>query len=622
MEKIFSTTCVCADEDGRIVLEPYRSKLQPGQPFAVDQESNVLLAGGFAELSPDTTFPLSPTIQLQSDLVSSTENELLRLAEAELIRFQALSYHSYQVDADTRVCVVGAKASQLDVFIETYGGVLDIHPLLVNGASPDYPVVTDFQIEQSVQGLRILYRKRSPVNMEQCTYCGACGGVCPEKCITPHLYVNYEQCSFCKECERACVWGAVDISAVEEVIVAVPALILLSEVEGYIADDIENVYREKQLALFFKTLFSDEIKEVVCHNNSICQYSGRLDIGCARCVDSCPHQALSRQESGIAVDHLRCRDCGNCVSICPTGAMQNGCFGDETLLQYLDKIGAGEGKNLVIGGEQALHLLWWQSKRYKSKSTVFLEYSTVQALSLFHFLLFFSAGYRRVMVVKDDNGHALSTLNEAIDKANGIVAALFGLQNFIHLIEPAQYADNSAAVTVSHPLRSFLIPQTFTNRRAVFAEVLRHLLRQADKKLDVHAMGSDFLSISCNEDGCTQCLACLNECRTMALQADEKNLSLTYNAGLCVGCGVCVQVCPETVLSMAANSAIDVHFLQRKVIAQAEAVRCKRCGKVFGTRKSLDRVLEILSSREVVNAEHFEYCSTCRVVKLFETEEI
>ncbi len=620
MDKTFTTTCVCADEDGRLLLEYYRGRLHPGRPFTVDRDSNVLMAGGFAELCPDTPFPLSPTLQLQFDCTSSTENELLRLAEAELLRFQALSYHSYQIEADPRVCVIGANTAQLDAFIETYGGVLDIHALLINGASPDYPVVTDFDIEQAGQGCRIRYRKRSPINMQQCTYCGMCGSVCPEKCISPHLYVNYEQCSFCKECEKVCAWGAVDIYGVEEVTVTVPALILLGEVEQNSAEEVENVYQEKQLPLFLKTLFSDEIKEIVCHNNSICQYSGRLGIGCTRCVDSCPRQALSKHESGISIDHLRCRECGNCIAICPTGAMQNGYFSDETLLHYLGKTGAGTGESLVVGGEQALHLLWWQSRKRHSGNSFFLEYPNVGALSFFHFLMFFCAGYRRITVVIEENGEALPTLNSEVEKANAIVAALFGSQGFIQITGPSQYSGDRDVEDMSHPLQSFLIPQTFTNRRAVLAEILRHMLHQADKDLDVTAMSSDFLSVSCDDTGCTQCLACLNECRTMALQADEESLSLTYNGGLCVGCGVCVQVCPESVLDMTTNSVVSLPFLQRKVIAQAEAARCKGCGTIFGTRKSLDRVLEILSSREAVNLEHFEYCSTCRVVKLFETE--
>ncbi|MEE4241872.1 MAG: 4Fe-4S binding protein [Desulfopila sp.] len=620
MHTSFSTTCVCAGDDGRIILESYRGTLRPGQPFEVDLDSNVLMAGGFTLLSPDTPFPLSPTLQLQLDFASSTETELQDLAEAELLRLQALTYQAYQVNADPRVCVISSRVTELNTFIETYGGVLDIHAVLVNSTSLEYPQVTDFKIDQTAQGCRVHYTRRSPINMQQCTYCGACGATCPERCITPHLLINFEQCSSCKECEKVCPSGAVDILAMEEVTVTVPAVILLADINDDTTDTLENVYRENDLERYFKTVFSDEIKEVVCHNNSICQYSGRLGTGCARCVDSCPHQALSRNERGIAIDHIRCRECGNCIAVCPTGAMQNGYFSDEVLLQYLHRIGAGRQRNLIIGDEHSLHLLWWLKRGTPSENTLFLEYPTVQALSLFHFLLFFSAGYQRITVLQGENESGNTTLLREIEKGNAVISSLFGLQDCVNSIDPSKYQGEGGGTERPHPLRSFHIPQTFKNRRAALVDILQHMLAAAGKDLDVRAMSSDFLSVTCDDANCTQCLACLNECRTSALQADEENLSLTYNGGLCVGCGVCVEVCPENVLSMAANTRISEQFLQRKSIAQAEAAKCKRCGAIFGTRKSLDRVMEILSSRESVNTEHFEYCSTCRVVKLFETE--
>ncbi|NPV13379.1 FAD-dependent oxidoreductase [candidate division WOR-3 bacterium] len=50
--------------------------------------------------------------------------------------------------------------------------------------------------------------------------------------------------------------------------------------------------------------------------------------GCGRCVDACPHEAITREEwySGIqvaVVDSRRCRGCGNCLTVCPSGALQS-----------------------------------------------------------------------------------------------------------------------------------------------------------------------------------------------------------------------------------------------------------------------------------------------------------
>lgn len=44
--------------------------------------------------------------------------------------------------------------------------------------------------------------------------------------------------------------------------------------------------------------------------------------GCSRCVDQCPHQALTTDELGVHLDPLRCQACGLCDGACPTGVFR------------------------------------------------------------------------------------------------------------------------------------------------------------------------------------------------------------------------------------------------------------------------------------------------------------
>jgi heterodisulfide reductase subunit A len=51
--------------------------------------------------------------------------------------------------------------------------------------------------------------------------------------------------------------------------------------------------------------------------------------GCGRCVEVCPHQALSLRQlrpgiEVVQVDLQRCRGCGACLPVCPSGALQGG----------------------------------------------------------------------------------------------------------------------------------------------------------------------------------------------------------------------------------------------------------------------------------------------------------
>lgn len=617
MKKQFSTTYVCGDEKDQLTLETFQGTLHPGKPFSVSGGKKILLAGGFAALSPESPQPLSPTLQLQTDLTNLSQKQLLSVVKAEIGRQQRMHYHNYQVDGDPRVCVVGNKAQDLDSFVDTYGGVLEIHAILLGSESADYPVVSEVTVEQASQGCRIVYRKRSPLNQLACTYCRSCAAVCPQNCILPHLHIDFSSCTFCRECEKVCDTNALDIHGVEEVTLTVPAVILLEGARPEIAEDVQWLYHYNQLENYFKTLFSADITEVVCHNDIICQYSGRLGIGCGRCVDSCPHGAVSKNGSGIVVDHMLCEECGSCVAACPTGAMQNSSFSDESLVHYLNTLDIDKGFDLVLGEEEELHRLWWGMAEQKVDNRFFLEYTPLRFLSFFHFLLFLAYGFRRVIILGNEDLRNAPTLRRHIQKANRISRALFAC-------DCVSLGDSSGMNTDAEDFPSPPSARAFTllptqSRRAMLSAVVEYLLGVAGKVIEDEGLAEDFHKISCDSERCTQCLACLNECKTGALQAEEE-MSLSHGAGLCVGCAVCVSVCPENALALTEVGEISPQFFSRQVLAQAEPATCRRCGNIFGTRKSLDRVLSILSARETVDRDHFEYCSDCRVVKLFEAQ--
>ena len=619
MAKTYSTACFVSSDQGEHLLQEITGKIVPGTPFIPESSANIVIAGGFPTLSPDTSFFLSPTLQLNADLTELSEESVGILAGAELRRLQRLSVQSYQIDVDPRVCVVSKDAEKIDAFMDNYGGVLNIEPVLLGQSHPEHPLVTELEFESTSPHLTLRLRKRAPLNSGKCTYCGLCGKICPESCISAQLYFDYSRCTWCKECEKVCPVGAIDIYGIEEITLQVPAVILLGEVNVELPDDRRAIFRDDQLQEFFKTIYSAEIQEVVCHNNSICQYSSRLDTGCGRCVDRCPHGALSKGGGGIMIDHFACRECGACMAICPTGAMQNGNFSDEPLLAYLKETSAIiQGKNLVIGEENQLHSLWWQYSGENFENMFFLEYSSPASLSFAHFLLFLAAGAQRVILLTDNQPKGAPERLRQANLTNNLVSAQFGYQ-FVIEKSSKEMAD-SADLQVSGSVPSVPELPAYRNRRAMVSEIIGQLVSASGVSPAADQLEGEFVALNCDADNCTHCLACLNECKVEALQADQQTLSLTYAAGNCVGCGACVNICPENVLAIRKDINLNEEYFTREVLTQADAVHCKGCGKVFGTRKSLDRVMAILSAREEVDTEHFEYCETCRVVRLFATE--
>lgn len=606
------------------VLELKKIKVQPGHTLSSESEKKVLLAGGFNSIFPENAFPLSPTLQLNHNLSSFDHNELGKIAMAELQRHNSVNLRSYTVETDSKVCVLGNDAAEMHQFLDTYGGILSIEPLLLKGFDHEIPTAIEFEIDNTDRSCRLDFSVRSPIDVAKCNYCGDCGSVCPLQCISENLFLDFSVCNFCTDCETACASEAIDIHGAVRKSIEVPAVIVLGDLQLDVQQTSKKVFYEKELAEYFATLYPCQVDEVVSHDQSICQHKGGTATGCNLCVSQCSFGAVRETGGSIVVDHMQCEECGGCVAVCPTGAMQNQCFNDSNFVTYFQSVPISEGTVVVIGDERSLHRLWWLHCERRWENVFFLQYENVASLSLFHLLFLLNRGVHRVVVVEPAANGSDNIIPSGLLKqmalGTEIIDKLFGagdtiLLSSIREIETilSQGVDGGIGCGEKHLI--------YENRRQAFAVVFEELVQRSGRKVEIPAQKDvPFASVNCNRDRCTGCMACLNVCRIRAMVADPENFLLSHVGIMCVGCGLCAKICPENALSISAGCTLNTSFFQEVELARAEPMRCASCGKIFGTRKSYEKVMEILQQKENVDTSHFEYCETCRVVKLFDTE--
>jgi len=377
-----------------------------------------------------------------------------------------------------------------------------------------------------------------------------------------------------------------------------------------------RIFTSDNLEKLFATIFDCRIDEVITCDRNICQYSGRLQTGCRRCLTSCPAGAIAATPEGIVIDQQKCTECGSCVATCPTGSIQYLRFDDRAFIDYFSAIDLSPGSTVVLGSAGQLQKFWWfSSNRYNN--TFFLEYPEVQALGSMHLLFLLARGGSRIILLLPDSPN--KELQDQITATNEIIKGLFDRAEPV-LTTSAPELDallqQDPGLLLTEPMRE----SSFINRREKLISLLHSLQETSGRSMEL--TGEPFATfgrIECDTDRCTLCLACLNECRVQALQSDEKNWSLNHRTLACVQCGTCVQVCPENALKPVHAVTLDQEAFDRRILAQAEPMVCKGCGKIFGTRQSFERVMLILRQRETEdNLKLYEYCDTCRVRKLYE----
>ena len=65
----------------------------------------------------------------------------------------------------------------------------------------------------------------------------------------------------------------------------------------------------------------DEVRKLAFSYRAEPDATGRGCTKCRRCVRACCYEARTLEENGMRVDEARCRSCGVCASVCPTGAL-------------------------------------------------------------------------------------------------------------------------------------------------------------------------------------------------------------------------------------------------------------------------------------------------------------
>jgi ferredoxin len=159
-------------------------------------------------------------------------------------------------------------------------------------------------------------------------------------------------------------------------------------------------------------------------------------------------------------------------------------------------------------------------------------------------------------------------------------------------------------------------------KRGVIETTFRELHLAAPAPADAVPLqaGAPFGGVNLNVEGCTLCHACVTACPTGALSDNPDRAMLRFTESLCVQCGLCEATCPEKVITLEPRLDFSAWNAPLRVLKEEEPFNCIACGKPFGTKSSIDRVLAKLGEKhwmfQGANARRIDVikmCADCRV---------
>ncbi|MEO1494211.1 MAG: 4Fe-4S binding protein [Pseudomonadota bacterium] len=369
-------------------------------------------------------------------------------------------------------------------------------------------------------------------------------------------------------------------------------------------------------------------------DESLCAHSRAGQTGCTRCLDLCPTGAISPAGDVVSIDPNICAGCGACAAACPSGAASS----DDPHTQFLfDRLRAlsdayrkagGVSPRLLVHDEHGAEMIRLSARHSRGMpaDVIPFEISALSAFGHTEMLTALALGFVAVDILAGPK-----TERDAIGQQIVLASAVSGpleTDGTLRLVDAMDPVALSDLLYDGRERNNFETP-TFLplgQRRSVTRLAATALAGGTAPETPIALPdGAPYGTIEIDTNACTLCLACVSLCPPGALGENEDRPEVNFREEACVQCGLCANVCPESAITLKPQLDLRPSALSPRILHQEEPFACIECGKLFGVKSTIDRIVEKLAGQHHMftnsdNVRLIQMCDDCRVTAQYHSE--
>ncbi|MEM6846688.1 MAG: 4Fe-4S binding protein [Pseudomonadota bacterium] len=360
-------------------------------------------------------------------------------------------------------------------------------------------------------------------------------------------------------------------------------------------------------------------------DESLCAHSRAGQTGCTRCLSVCPTGAIISAGDTVSIDPQICAGCGACAAVCPSGAASYDAPPVEDLFARLSGLALSYKK---AGGTTPVALfhdahgaeMIALSARFGAglpAHVIPVEVANVELAGHAELLAALGVGFDGAVSLTSPKSD-VDVIEREVALARAVIGGVGREADRIALISPTEPDELEAALSAMSVKAMDAEPILPMGSRRQTTRLAAQALSTGEGAPIALSEGAPYGSVEINTSACTLCLACVSLCPTGALGDNPDKPQVRFQEAACVQCGICDSACPESAITLQPQLNLSNDAMSHQVLHEEEPFACIECGKLFGVKSTIERIVEKLEGKHWMfkgsnNARLIQMCDDCRV---------